>query len=240
VATWQTARIARIVPATPRVKLLELRPAAWAPFVAGQHLDFRLTAPDGYQAERSYSVSSAPEAAGLYEVAVELMPDGEVSPYFHDVAEVGDEVEIRGPFGGHFAWTAADGGPLLLVGAGSGVAPLMSILRHRAAVAAEVPATLVYGVRVWEDAIFGEELVTRDLDEAGLRVVFALSRELPRRAGDLGRRIDAAALAEVLETTAPRTTFVCGNNGFVEAVAAALVDLGVPPGSIRTERFGAA
>jgi ferredoxin-NADP reductase len=114
----------------------------------------------------------------------------------------------------------------------------MSILRHRAAVAPEVPATLVYGVRVWEDAIFGEELVTRDRDEAGLRVVFALSREPPRRAGDLGRRIDAAALAEVLETTAPRTTFVCGNNGFVEAVAAALVDLGVPPGSIRTERFG--
>ena len=127
-------------PLTPRVKGFVLRPAGGAPFVAGQHLDIRLTAPDGYQAQRSYSVTSAPEREGVYEVVVDLLPDGEVSPYFHEVAAVGDTIEIRGPFGGHFAWSAADGGPLLLVGGGSGVAPLMSMLRHRAARAPEVPA----------------------------------------------------------------------------------------------------
>jgi len=237
---WQAAAIERIDIATPRVKILSLRPATWHPFVAGQHLDFRLTAPDGYQAERSYSVSSPPDWQGRYEVAVELMPDGEVSPYFHEVARPGDSVEIRGPFGGHFAWSAADGGPLLLVGGGSGVAPLMSILRHRAAQAPEVPATLVYAARAWEDLIFRDELVERDRTEARLTVVFALSRDTPRRPQDLGRRLDARALAEVLGAfpAPPMTTFVCGNNGFVETVASHAVDLGLPAATVRTERFG--
>jgi ferredoxin-NADP reductase len=241
-ADWQAAEIVAIAAATPRIKLLRLRPDHWTPFVAGQHLDIRLTAPDGYQAERSYSVSSAPETAGSYELAVELMPDGEVSPYFHEVAAVGDAIEIRGPFGGHFAWAAADGGPLLLVGGGSGVAPLMSILRHRAAAAPELAATLVCAARTWDDLVFRDELVARDRDEPGLDVVFALSRDLPRRPKDLGHRLDRNAIGRVLAGLpgAPRTTFICGNNGFVETVATSAVELGLPAAAIRTERFGGA
>jgi ferredoxin-NADP reductase len=241
-ADWQAAEIVAIEAATPRLKLLRLRPDRWMPFVAGQHLDVRLTAPDGYWAERSYSVSSAPETVDSYELAVELMPEGEVSPYFHEVAAVGDVIEIRGPFGGHFAWAASDGGPLLLVGGGSGVAPLMSILRHRAAAAPAVAATLVCAARTWDDLGFRDELVARDRDEPALEVVFALSRDVPRRPSDLGHRLDRAAIARVLAglPAAPRTTFICGNNGFVEAVATSAVDLGLPAAAIRTERFGGA
>ena len=236
---WQPAVIVESAAATASVRVFVLRPATWHPFTAGQHLDFRLTAPDGYQAERSYSVTSPPERQGVYEVAIELMPEGEVSPYFHEVAEPGDAVEIRGPFGGHFAWEAGDGGPLLLIGGGSGVAPLMSILRHRAAVAPEVAATLVYAARGWDALLFRDELVERDGAEPGLRVVFALSREAPRRAGDVGQRVDAGVLRAVLDASGrPRTTFICGNNAFVETVAGHAVDLGLPAGDIRTERFG--
>jgi ferredoxin-NADP reductase len=241
-ANWQRAEIVDAVPATPRIRLFRLRPATWAPFVAGQHLDVRLTAPDGYQAERSYSVSSAPEDAGRYELAVELMPDGEVSPYFHEVAAPGDSFEIRGPFGGHFAWAAADGGPLLLVGGGSGIAPLMSILRHRAAAAPEVAAALLYAARTWEDLVFRDELVARDRDEPALAVAFALSRDTARRPQDHARRLDAAALAAGLDMLPgpPATTFICGNNGFVETVATHAIALGLPAATIRTERFGGA
>jgi ferredoxin-NADP reductase len=238
-ADWQVATIVATAPATPRIRLFRLAPAAWTPFTAGQHLDVRLTAPDGYSAERSYSVSSAPEDVAGYELAVELMPEGEVSPYFHEVAATGDEIEIRGPFGGHFAWHAADGGPLLLVGGGSGIAPLMSILRHRAAAAPEVPATLVHAARTWADLAFRDELLARDRDEPGLTVIFAVSREPPHRPQDRGR-LDRGAIAAILAglPAPPATTYICGNNPFVEAVATPAVDLGLPPAAIRTERFG--
>src|SRR5918998_2600190 len=148
---WQEAVIERIEAQTGRVKSFFLRPRNWRLFRAGQHLDIRLTAPDGYQVQRSYSVASAPGLEGVYELVVERLGDGEVSPFLHDVAEVGDGIEIRGPFGGHFVWDPEDGGPLLLIGGGSGIAPLMSILRHHAVVDSDVRAVLLHAARAWDD-----------------------------------------------------------------------------------------
>ena len=239
--SWQEATIERIEPQTARVKSVFLRPQNWRSFRAGQHLDVRLTAPDGYQAQRSYSVASAPGLEGLYQLAVERLEDGEVSPFFHDVAEVGDAIEIRGPFGGHFVWNEADGGPLLLVGGGSGVAPLMSILRHRAAVGSAVPVVLLYAARTWDDVIFREELIARDAAEADFTLLLSLSRDTARRPQDAGRRIDAPLLEATLARlgAVPRLTFVCGSNPFVEAVTGHLLDLDhLSPETIRTERFG--
>ena len=237
---WQDAVIERIERQTARVKSFFLRPRSWRSFRAGQHLDIRLTAPDGYQAQRSYSVASAPGFEGLYEIVVERLQDGEVSPFFHDVAEVGDAIEIRGPFGGHFAWGPEDGGPLLLVGGGSGVAPLMSILRHRAAVGGDVGAVLLQAARTWDDVIYREELIARDDVEGEFTLLLSLSRDNARRPRDASRRIDAPLLAATLTTlgAAPRLTFVCGSNPFVEAVTSHLLNLGLSPQAIRTERFG--
>jgi ferredoxin-NADP reductase len=237
---WQEAVIERIEPQTARVKSFFLRPQSWRSFQAGQHLDIRLTAPDGYQAQRSYSVASAPGLEGLYELVVERLDDGEVSPFFHDIAEVGDAVEIRGPFGGHFVWGPEDGGPLLLVGGGSGLAPLMSILRHRAAVAGDVRVFLLHAARTWDDVIYREELLARDAAEADFTLLLSLSRDSARRPQDAGRRIDAPLLEVTLARlgAAPRLTFVCGSSPFVEAVAGHLLDLGRSPETIRTERFG--
>jgi ferredoxin-NADP reductase len=237
---WQEAVIERIEPQTARVKSFFLHPQSWRTFRAGQHLDVRLTAPDGYQAQRSYSVASAPGLEGLYELIVERLEDGEVSPFFHDVAEVGDAVEIRGPFGGHFVWGPEDGGPLLLVGGGSGVAPLMSILRHRAVVDSDVRAVLLHAARAWDDVIYREELIARDAAEAEFTLLLSLSRDAARRPQDFGRRIDTPLLEVTLAMlgAAPRLTFVCGSNPFVEAVTGHLLDLGLSPQTIRTERFG--
>jgi ferredoxin-NADP reductase len=222
------------------VKSFLLRPQSWCSFRAGQHLDVRLTAPDGYQAQRSYSVASAPGLEGLYELVVERLEDGEVSPFFHDVAEVGDAIEIRGPFGAHFAWGPGDGGPLLLIG-GSGIAPLMSILRHRAAVGDTVPIVLLNAARTWDDVIFREELIARDAAEADFTLLLSLSRDAARRPQDAGRRIDAPLLKGALARlgAVPRLTFVCGSNPLVEAVTGHLLDLDhLSPETIRTERFG--
>ena len=237
---WQEATIERIEPQTARVKSFFLRPQSWRSFQAGQHLDVRLTAPDGYQVQRSYSVASAPGLDGLYELIVERLEDGEVSPFFHDVAEIGDAVEIRGPFGGHFVWGPEDGGPLLLVGGGSGVAPLMSILHHRAAVGVGVAVVLLQAARTWDDVIYREELIARDAADAGFALLLSLSRDTARRPQDVGRRIDKPLLEATLArlAAAPRLTFVCGSNPFVEAVSGHLVDLGLSPKTIRTERFG--
>lgn len=237
---WQEAVIEGIVPETPTIKSFLLRPQRWRAFTAGQHLDVRLTAPDGYQAQRSYSVASAPEAEGTYELVVERLDDGEVSPYFHDVAAIGDTIEIRGPFGGHFAWRASDGGPLLLIGGGSGVAPLMSIVRHRSERGSDVRVVLLYAARTWDDVIFREELIARDEAEDNFDVLFSLSRDIARRPQDAGRRIDCPLLAHALERVGaePLLTFVCGSNPFVGAVTSHLLDLHLPPETIRTERFG--
>jgi ferredoxin-NADP reductase len=237
---WQESVIERIERQTAGVKSFFLRPRTWRPFRAGQHLDLRLTAPDGYQAQRSYSVASAPELEGFYELVVERLEDGEVSPFLHDVAEVGDAIEIRGPFGGHFAWGQEDGGPLLLIGGGSGVAPLLSILRHRAVVGSEVPVILLYAARTWDDVIFREELIARDAGEAAFTLLLSLSRDIARRSQDASRRVDAPMLEDTLVRlgAVPRLTFVCGSNPFVETVTGHLLDLGLDPKTIRTERFG--
>jgi ferredoxin-NADP reductase len=237
---WQEATIERIERQTPRVKSFLLRPKRWRPFWAGQHLDVRLTAPDGYQAQRSYSVASAPGSEGLYELVVERLENGEISPFFHDIAEVGDAIEIRGPFGGHFVWSRDDGGPLLLVGGGSGVAPLMSILRDLAKDNRAIPVVLLFAARTWDDVIFREELIAHDAAISNFTLLLSLSRDAPRRPQDAGRRVDAALLEDTLARlgAAPRLAFVCGTNPFVETITDHLLDLKLRPETIRTERFG--
>jgi ferredoxin-NADP reductase len=239
---WQEATIEAIASLTPRVKSFMLRPPLWRPFVAGQHLDIRLTAPDGYQAQRSYSVASAPDAEGTYELAIEALEGGEVSPFFHEVAQVGDRIEIRGPFGGYFNWTVANRGPILLIGGGSGVVPLISMVRHRAARQSDVAMGRLFGARGMADAAFADELQAFDAAADDFRLAFALSREEATRPQDFSGRIDAAVIGNVLGTIgrAPRTVYVCGANRFVEAVTTHLVAVGQPPATIRTERFGGA
>jgi ferredoxin-NADP reductase len=236
---WQQAKITAIVPQTPRVKsfFFELsRPFA---FLAGQHVDVRLTAPDGYRAERSYSIASAPEMQSRIELVIERLDDGEVSPFFHDVAEVGDDIELRGPIGGYFVWEVADGGPLLLLGGGSGVVPLMSMIRHRANQNSRVPTLLLFSARTFDDVLFRDELFDLEARD-GFELALALTREPARRARDYGRRIDTTILAELLPRLpyAPKQVFVCGSNPFVEAAADAAIASGIAPGLIRTERYG--
>ncbi len=234
---WQEAVVEAIAVLTPTVTSIRLRPAQWQSFTAGQHVDIRLTAPDGYQAQRSYSIGSAPDASGTFELAIEALPDGEVSPFFHDVVEVGDTIEIRGPIGGHFIWDAPLGGPLLLIGGGSGLVPLMSILRHRAVAAPEIPATLVYSARRYDDLIWREELFRRRDADPNFRLEIALTRESAREGLAFGR-IDAALMARAIGNEAPKLTYICGSNPFVEAAASLALAAGLPFGSIRTERYG--
>ncbi len=236
---WQEATVTAINPLTPRVKSFLLKPPAWSGFKAGQHVDVRLTAPDGYQAERSYSIGSAPESPEV-ELVVERLDEGEVSPFFHEVVEPGDTVEIRGPIGGHFTWSKKDGGPVLLVGGGSGVVPLVSMLRHRAAVAPDVPMTLVYSARAREEIIFRDELMRRAESDPNLMLMLTLTRESavekPFRMG----RIGAELIAEVLANfgALPRLSFVCGSTAFVDSATRLLLDMDVPFPSIKTERYG--
>ncbi len=239
-ARWQAATIAAIVPRTVRVTSYFFRLAAPFAFRAGQHVDVRLTAPDGYQAQRSYSIASAPEDGGDLELAIERLDDGEVSPYFHDVAMVGDTVELHGPIGGHFVWSVGDGGPLLLLGGGSGVVPLMAMIRHRAARGAGVPAILAYSARTWDEVIFRDELLALHDRRDGFDLVLAMTREAARRAVDQSRRIDAAMILDLLARLPqrPGRVFVCGSNPFVTAAADGLVEAGIPAAGIRIERYG--
>lgn len=240
VSAWSEARIVGVERLTPRVSAFTLTPAEPFAFRAGQHVDVRLTAPDGYQARRSYSIASAPETPHQIELAIEKLDDGEVSPFFHEVAEVGDAIEIRGPIGGHFVWSAADGGPLLLIGAGSGVAPLMAMLRHRAASGATIPTALLLAARARAEAPYVNEL--QKLAEAGdgFALTLALSRETELRAGEFGRRIDADIVAATLARlpAPPAHAFVCGSNAFVNAATEGLAAAGVPAATVRTERYG--
>ena len=237
---WQTATITRIEHNTPRVSSFWFRPSQPFAFKAGQHVDIRLTAPDGYRAQRSYSIGSAPEAPEAIELTIERLDDGEVSPFFHEVAAVGDEIELRGPLGGHFVWTVADGGPLLLIGGGSGVVPLMSMLRHRAAQAANVPTLLFYSARVWEEVIFRDELLAMHEAGNGFELAFSITREPVRRPLDFSRRLDLPIIADLLKRLPanPRFAYICGSNPFVESASQGLVDAGMPPTLIRTERYG--
>jgi ferredoxin-NADP reductase len=237
---WQGAVIRDVVALTPRIKSFSLVPAKPFSFTAGQHVDVRLTAPDGYQAMRSYSIASAPEDTGAIELAIERLKDGEVSEFFHDVAAVGDTIELRGPLGGYFVWPGAGDGPLLLVGGGSGVVPLASMIRHRHASGATRPVTLLYSARTWNDVIYRDELIALDGRNDGFHAIFTLTREPPARPGDYGRRVDAALIRETLARMAapPDLVFVCGANAFVNAAADGVVAAGVPAGNVRTERYG--
>jgi ferredoxin-NADP reductase len=226
--TWRVAHVAGLVEETATTRTLVLDVDGWEGHRAGQHVDIRLTAEDGYQAQRSYSIASGPDDPQIA-LTVERIDDGEVSPYLVDEARTGDTFELRGPIGGYFAWEPADGGPLLLVGGGSGVVPLRAMLRARPP---EVAARLVYSTRTLDSVIFREEL-----ESLGDDVVLTLTRE--RREGIRAGRADAALLREVgfPPGEEPRV-FVCGPTSFVESVASALVDLGHAPERIRTERFG--
>ena len=237
---WQQAKIASIYSLTRRIKSFVFAPSEPFAFRAGQHVDVRLTAPDGYQTERSYSIASSPEGGKRFELAIEKLDNGEVSPFFHEVAEVGDEIELRGPIGGHFIWSAEDGGPILLLGGGSGVVPLLSMIRHRTAQRAATPMALIYSARTWDEFIYRDELASMAGAEDGFSLSFSVTREPARRAGDYSRRIDAAMVGELLSrlSEAPRRTYVCGSNRFVEAATQAAIAAGLVTTAIRTERYG--
>jgi ferredoxin-NADP reductase len=236
---WQICTVAAIRVETPEVSSYTLELPSWRPHRAGQHYDVRLTAPDGYQAQRSYSIASPPSRAGAVDLTIEKIADGEVSPYFHDVLEVGDRVEVRGPIGGYFVWEPALGGPLLLVAGGSGVVPLMAMLRERASVDARPPAVLLHSSRTYDDVIYRDELAALDSGDAGLRVIQTLTRSQPPGWAGYDRRIDRPMLAEALAAAgAAPLAYICGPTLLVEAAANGLVELGVPPAKVRTERFG--
>jgi ferredoxin-NADP reductase len=216
---------------TARTKSIALDPADWPGHLAGQHVDVRLTAEDGYQAQRSYSIASAPEDEHLA-ITVQRLEDGEVSPFLTETLVPGDELELRGPIGGYFVWREELGGPLLLVAGGSGVVPLRAILRHHRAIAADVPARLLYSARTRDDLIYSAELAEYD-------TVVTLTNEQPQDWNGRTGRINSDFLAETAWSPADRPlVYICGPTGFVEAVADALVALGHSPARIRTERFG--
>jgi ferredoxin-NADP reductase len=236
--SWRNAEIVAVRAETAHARVLTLRVADWPGHQAGQHVDVRLTAADGYQAQRSYSISSAPAASEL-ELLVDYVPDGEVSPYLTREARVGDRFELRGPIGGYFIWTAAYGGPLLLVAGGSGIAPLASILAYRAAAAPGVATRLLYSARTAPDIIFKERLEAWMRQDPTLAVTVTLTRSAPPDWNGYRGRIDAAMLREVaFAAPAAPLAYVCGPTAMVEHVADALVSLGYPPGRVRTERFG--
>jgi ferredoxin-NADP reductase len=234
--TWQLADVVDVVPETARVKTLALDVSGWAGHRPGQHVDVRLTAEDGYQAERSYSIASAPSGTRV-ELTVETLDDGEVSPYLTEELHSGDRLELRGPVGGYFVWEPALDGPVLLVGGGSGVVPLMAMIRERAVAGSNVDMRLLLSSRTWDDVIYRDEL--ERLTSSGLTVVHTLTRSQPPGWTGYARRVDAEMLAEVGPGSADRPhVYVCGPTPFVEAVAEALVGLGHEPREIKTERFG--
>jgi ferredoxin-NADP reductase len=232
--TWRVAEIAEVRPETPTVKTLALEVPGWPGHRAGQHVDIRLTAEDGYQAERSYSIASAP-SGNRVELTVEHVEGGEVSPYLIDVAGLGDVMELRGPVGGYFVWDPPPAGSVFLVGGGSGIVPLMAMARQRAADGDDVPVRLLYSARSWDDVIYRDEL--ERLRGDGLDVVYTLTRSQPEGWDGYSRRVDAELLSEVAPDDFA-VAFVCGPTPFVEAVASALVKLGHDPARIKTERFG--
>ena len=234
---WRVVTVAEVVEETAEAVTLVFDAPGWPGHVAGQHVDVRLTAEDGYQAQRSYSIASGPED-GRLALTIERLDDGEVSPYLAGVLQVGDELELRGPIGAHFSWRVEDGGPLLLVGGGSGLVPLMSMLRHRAARGSDVDARLLVSARRIGDLLYRAELDALAAGP-GLAVHRTLTRERPDGWDGWDRRVDREMLEAVGPAPAGRPrAFVCGPTGFVEQVADALVDLGHPADAIHAERFG--
>lgn len=234
---WQLARVVDIVDETPRCRSLLLEVPNWAGHRAGQHVDVRLTAEDGYQVQRSYSIASPPKARQIA-LTVERLDDGEVSPYLTEVLQADDQLELRGPIGGYFTWQVADGGPLLLVAGGSGIVPLMAMLRHRAAQQSTIPARLLYSSRAFDEIIYCQELAQLAADPT-LRVTHTLTRQQPADWSGYRRRIDRAMLAEVIwpPSEQPRA-FICGPTALVETVASTLIELGYEALRVKTERFG--
>ena len=237
--TWRLGRVIRRIDETSRVKTLVLEVSDWPGHQAGQHVDVRLTAPDGYQAQRSYSIASAPEDTEQVALTVERIDDGEVSTYLVDQLAIGDQLEFRGPIGGYFVWSAELDSPLLLVGGGSGVCPLMAMLRHRSAQGSTIPARLLYSSRSLEDVIYREELDALAARVNGVEVFHTLTRNQPAGWKGYSRRIDQDMLAEVAFAPGQQPLcMVCGPTPLVEVVAATLVQLGHSPERIKTERFG--
>jgi ferredoxin-NADP reductase len=238
--TWQEATVVSIREETPRVKTIRFVVPDWPGHLAGQHADVRLTAEDGYRAERSYSIASAPEAPGP-ELTVERLEDGEVSPFLTSELQPGDTIDLRGPIGGHFVWSAAEAQrPLLLVGGGSGVVPLMCMLRHRMFSGKRVATALLYSCRTRDDVIYHRELAEFAQSDAGFVLRITLTGERPSGwAGPVGR-IDLGMVRALTETFGGMADcFVCGREGFVEAASDLLMQAGHPADAIRTERFGA-
>jgi ferredoxin-NADP reductase len=224
---------------TPRVATLVLEVPGWPGHLPGQHVDVRLTADDGYQAQRSYSIASAPDGSERVALTVDRIEDGEVSPYLVDELAEGDQLELRGPIGGYFVWDVDLGGPLLLVAGGSGICPLMAMIRHRATRGSRVPTRLLYSSRSLEEVIFKAELNRLAGRADGLEVVHTLTRSRPGDWNGYARRIDRAMLAEVGFPPEQRPLcLVCGPTPLVESVARSLVELGHSPDRIKTERFG--
>ncbi|HEY1916986.1 MAG TPA: ferredoxin reductase [Streptosporangiaceae bacterium] len=233
--TWQVAKVSAVTVETASVRTIALEVPDWPGHRAGQHLDIRLTDEDGYMAERSYSIASAPgEPVAM---TVERLEDGEVSPYLTDELRAGDDLELRGPIGGYFVWEPEDGGPLLLLAGGSGVVPLRSILRHRDRTGSTVPVRLLYSSRSLDDVIYQAEL---SQPAEGVEVIRTLTRHQPPGWAGYARRVDAALLAQVAwPASMMPLAYVCGPTSFVEAVSQALVQAGYPPERVKTERFGA-
>ena len=223
---WQIATVTAVKAETPRAKTFRLALPMWMPFLPGQHLDVRLTAPDGYRAQRSYSIASSPLDEGDVELTIDRLDEGEVSGYFHDVVVEGDRVEVRGPFSSYFVWRGE--APALLIGGGSGVVPLMAMMRHRRRTMPDLDMELVYSARVAQEVIYADEL---DGD-----VTVTLTREAPEDWTGHTGRIDAELIAA--PAARARIVFICGSNGFVESASALALDAGVEPEAIRTERFG--
>ena len=236
---WQIATVKAIHQETSRAKTFTLRLPDWVRHKSGQHYDIRLTAPDGYQAQRSYSIASQPERSGEIDLTVDRIEDGEVSTYMHDVLMVGDQIEVRGPIGGYFVWEASMTEPLLLVAGGSGVVPLMAMIRHRAAVGSKTPVRLLYSSRTPEDVIYSEELMMLQDSRNGLEIFQTFTRQTPVGWSGYARRIDVPMLSEVAGPLGDKAqAYVCGPTLLVEAVANGLLQIGFAPDKIRTERFG--
>jgi ferredoxin-NADP reductase len=236
---WQIATLTDVRAETAKVKSFKLSLPDWTPHRAGQHYDVRLTAADGYQTQRSYSIASEPERRGEVDLTVERIEDGEVSSYMHDVLIKGDKLEVRGPIGGYFVWEASMREPLLLIAGGSGIVPLMSMLRHRRAAGARNPTRLLYSSRTFEDIIFRDELQVLSRTENHPEVYHTLTRSQPSGWQGFSRRIDEPMLTEVARPLGDAAqAFICGPTLLVETAADLLVKIGFNSDRIRTERFG--
>ena len=236
--SWLLAEVVGLIDETPRVRSLVLDCPGWSGHLPGQHLDLRLTAPDGYQAQRSYSIAT-PADGERVTITVELVDDGEVSPFLIEAVRIGDRLELRGPIGGYFVWEPGQGKPLQLLAGGSGIVPLMAMIRTHVLVEGEEPVRLLVSARSLEDVIYRQELEQLASEDNSIDVFTTLTRSQPPTWNGHSRRVDREMLEEVAWSPADRPAcYVCGPTGFVEAVASTLVDLGHEPQRIRTERFG--